>query len=156
MLGSSSSQSSGFVASLSTTSYGSSSSQSSGLVASGSGIRACSTQSSGFLSFGSSISFSGLTAGEKCFEETAVLRGLVVNEHLEGVIRLDNESVEGGQFGSLCLRRALEVLLFVLASLGVLVLEDEMNLELSAVYTTTFTSLTLLVAPHLSGPNIIT
>lgn len=65
MVGSSSSQSSGLLASSSGISNGASSSQSSGFLASGSGIFASSTQSSGFESFESSISFSGLTDGVK-------------------------------------------------------------------------------------------
>ena len=50
------------------------------------------------------------------------------------------------------------MLLLVFASLGVLVVEDEVNLELISMHSK-FKSVdcrTLLVAPHLSGPNMIT
>lgn len=63
--GSSSSHPSGLTASSSSTSRGASSSQSAGLEAFGSGIFCTSTQSSGFLSSASSISLGGTNGGSK-------------------------------------------------------------------------------------------
>ena len=48
------------------------------------------------------------------------------------------------------------MLLFVFASLGVLVLEDEVDLSMLDMKWNKSGQLTLLVAPHLSGPNMIT
>lgn len=49
------------------------------------------------------------------------------------------------------------MLLLVLAGLWVLVLEDEVDLFCMSNWSVTLAfGLTLLVAPHLSGPNMIT
>jgi hypothetical protein len=59
-----------------------------------------------------------------------IARRLAINLDLEAVVRLDNESVEGRGLDDASHGRVLEVLLLVLASLGVLVSEDEMDLVL--------------------------
>lgn len=50
---------------------------------------------------------------------------------LVGVVGMDNELVEGRSLGNAGRGRALEVLLFVFPSLGVLVTENEVNLYMS-------------------------
>jgi hypothetical protein len=91
------------------------------------------------------------------FEKGAILGRLVVDEHLEGVIGTNDKSIEGRELRDLGGRSALEVFLLVLAGLGVLVVKDEVDLLKSEWSTDSQPGLhTLLVAPHLSGPNMIT
>lgn len=61
-------------------------------------------------------------------EESAVLGRLAVNQNLEGLVWANNESVQVGELVDLGRWGCVHVLLLVLASLGVLVLEDEVNL----------------------------
>jgi hypothetical protein len=53
---------------------------------------------------------------------------LAVNLDLVGLVGLDDKSVKGRLLGDASHGGVLEVLLLVLASLGVLVAEDEVNL----------------------------
>lgn len=66
----------------------------------------------------------------KVLKKGAVLEGFSVNADLEGLIWVDDESIQAGELGNLNRWRGLEVLLLIFAGLGVLVLEDEMNLEI--------------------------
>jgi hypothetical protein len=61
-------------------------------------------------------------------QKSTVLHRLAVNQDLEGLIRTDVKSVEGGELDIAHGDRALHVLLLVLAGLGVLVAEDEVDL----------------------------
>lgn len=67
--------------------------------------------------------------GGEVLEEGAVADRLAVDLDLEGLVGLDNEGVEGRGLGDTGRRGVLEVLLLILAGLGVLVLENEVNLE---------------------------
>lgn len=100
----------------------------------------------------------GVDSGSKVLQESTVLDVVAVNQDLEGLVGLDDEGVDGG--GLLGARdwRAGHVLLLVFTSLGVLVFEDEVNLSrVSISYEIAYKCiLTLLVLPHLSGPNMIT
>jgi hypothetical protein len=60
--------------------------------------------------------------------EGTVARGLAVDLDLEAVVGLHDKSVEARRLDDARHGRVLEVLLLVLASLGVLVSEDEVNL----------------------------
>ena len=62
-------------------------------------------------------------------KEGAILDRLAVNQDLEGLIGLDNQSVQAGELGGTSSRRSLEMLLLIFAGLGVLVTEDEVNLK---------------------------
>ncbi len=53
-----------------------------------------------------------------------------VNLHLKAIVRLDNESVQRSRLDNACHGRILEMLLFILASLGVLMAENEVDLHL--------------------------
>lgn len=66
-------------------------------------------------------------------EKTAVLGGFIIDQDFEAVVRFNDEGVKGGELIDLGLGRALEMLLFVLASLGILVLEDEVDLFMLVV-----------------------
>jgi hypothetical protein len=61
-------------------------------------------------------------------EQAPVLGGFVVDEDFEGVVGANDQSVERGELGDLGGGRTLEVLLLVLAGLGVLVVDDEVYL----------------------------
>jgi len=91
-------------------------------------------------------------------EKAAILGGLIIDHDFKGIVRLHNEGVKGGELIDLGLGRSLEMLLLVFASLGILVLEDEVNLFMSVLRARGEVTVkyTLLVAPHLSGLNIIT
>lgn len=54
-----------------------------------------------------------------------------IDVNLVGVVGMDDELVEGRSLGNAGRGRALEVLLFVFPSLGVLVTENEVNLYMS-------------------------
>lgn len=69
--------------------------------------------------------------GVEVVNKGAVLDGLAVNEDLEGLVGPDDQGVEGGDLGGASGRGSLEVLLLVLAGLGVLVTENEVNLAKS-------------------------
>lgn len=93
-------------------------------------------------------------------EKRAGLDGVAVDEDLEGVVGLDDEGVEVG--GLLDGRGGgkLEVLLLVLAGLGVLVAEDEVDLEARSalalgVLGTAGSELTFVPGQVRSGPNMI-
>jgi hypothetical protein len=62
--------------------------------------------------------------------EGTVARGLAVDLDLEAVVRLHDKSVQARRLDDARHRGVLEVLLLVLASFGVLVSEDEVNLVL--------------------------
>lgn len=66
--------------------------------------------------------------GSEVLEERAVLEGSAVNLELESLVGANNESVERGLLADASHGRVLEVLLLVLAGLGVLVAEDEVDL----------------------------
>jgi len=94
--------------------------------------------------------------GGEFFEKAAGSLLHSVNVDGEGVIGVDNESVEGRGLGDAGHGRVVQVLLLVLASLWVLVPEDEVDLELLASDGELRTHVhTLFVAPHLSGPNMM-
>jgi hypothetical protein len=71
----------------------------------------------------------GIDCGREIFQKGTILSGLVIDQHFESVVGLDDQGVQGREFASLGLRWALEVLLLVFAGLWVLVLEDEMHLH---------------------------
>jgi hypothetical protein len=62
-------------------------------------------------------------------QKAALLRGLAVDEDFEGLVGVDDQSVDGGDLVGAGHGGSLEVLLLVLAGLGVLVTEDEVNLD---------------------------
>jgi hypothetical protein len=62
--------------------------------------------------------------------EGTIARRLAIDLDLEAVVRLDNESVKGRGLDNASHGRVLEVLLLVLAGLGVLVSEDEVDLSM--------------------------
>jgi len=66
--------------------------------------------------------------GSEVLEEGTVLEGSAVNLELEALVGADDQGVEGGLLADTSHGRVLEVLLLVLASLGVLVAEDEVDL----------------------------
>lgn len=91
-------------------------------------------------------------------KEAAVTERLAVDLDLEGLIWLDDESVERAALADASRWWVLQVLLLVLASDWVLVTEDEVDLHVQLAWeeSTVFaTKRTLLVEPHLSGPNMI-
>lgn len=67
--------------------------------------------------------------------EGAVLDSIAINQDLEGLVGLDDQSVEAGGLGGASRGRSVEVLLLILAGLGVLVTEDEVNLEMLGTST---------------------
>mmetsp|Transcript_16185 Transcript_16185/g.27949 ORF Transcript_16185/g.27949 Transcript_16185/m.27949 type:complete len:206 (+) Transcript_16185:1744-2361(+) len=138
--GSSSSQSSGFSASASSISRGASSSQSSGFVASTSRISFSSTQSSGLWSVGSSMVSGGLTGGSKSLRRLPLRTeswSMKISNELSffttRVYRCDSLSllIEGGFFR--CFSSTTPVFGFLWRKM----------------------KWTLLVTPHLSGPNMM-
>ena len=72
----------------------------------------------------------GVDRGSEVLEEGAVADGLAVDLNFEAVVGLHDQSVEGGSSNDAGHGRVLEVLLLILAGLGVLVAEDEVNLQL--------------------------
>ena len=97
----------------------------------------------------------GVNRRGEVFMEGSVADGLSIDLDLEALVGLDNERVEGGGLDDASQGRVLEVLLLVLAGLGVLVAEDEVDLESQLGSLKCQRSRTLLVAPHLSGPNMM-
>jgi hypothetical protein len=71
--------------------------------------------------------------GSEVLQEAARLDRLAIDEDLKGLVRLDDQSVEGGDLGGTGDGGRLEVLLLVLAGLGVFVTEDEVDLEWEGV-----------------------
>lgn len=83
----------------------------------------------GLLVFGVIDLLGRVDSGREVLKEGAVADRVAVDLDLEGLVGLDNEGVESRRLGDAGRRGALEVLLLVLARLGVLVLEDEVDLE---------------------------
>jgi hypothetical protein len=82
----------------------------------------------GLLVFGI-INLGGrVDSGSEILEEGAGLEGSAVNLELESLVGADDEGVERGLLADASHGRVLEVLLLVLASLWVLVAEDEVDL----------------------------
>lgn len=71
----------------------------------------------------------GVDGGSEVLQESTVANGLAVDLHLEALVGLDDEGVKAGGLYDTGHGRVLEVLLLILASLGVLVAEDEVDLE---------------------------
>lgn len=71
----------------------------------------------------------GVDRGVEVLKERTFLDGLAINQDLEGLVGVDDQGVDGGDLGGTGGRRGLKVLLLVLAGLGVLVTEDEVNLR---------------------------
>lgn len=67
--------------------------------------------------------------GVEVLQKASLLDGFAVDQDLEGLVRLDNKSVERGDLGGARDGGSLEVLLLILAGLGVLVTEDKVDLE---------------------------
>jgi hypothetical protein len=70
----------------------------------------------------------GVDCGGEVLEERTGLERSAIDLELEGLIGADDEGVEGGLLADAGHGGVLEVLLLVLASLGVLVAEDEVDL----------------------------
>lgn len=67
--------------------------------------------------------------------EGAVLDSIAINQDLEGLVGLDDQGVQAGGLGGTSRGRSVEVLLLILAGLGVLVTEDEVNLGMLGTST---------------------
>jgi len=66
--------------------------------------------------------------GAEVLEQCAVANRLAVDLDLEAIVGLNDQGVESGGLDDTGHRRVLEVLLLILAGLGVFVAEDEVNL----------------------------
>ena len=75
----------------------------------------------------------GVDRGCEVVKQCTVAAGLAVDLDLEALVGLYDQSVKGRGLDDAGHRWVLEVLLLILPSLGVLVLEDEVNLLLLAL-----------------------
>lgn len=71
----------------------------------------------------------GVDGRGEVLQKASLLDGLAVDQHLEGLVRVHDQSVEGGDLVGAGHGGSLEVLLLILAGLGVLVTEDEVDLD---------------------------
>lgn len=83
---------------------------------------------SGLLVLGVVNLLLGVNGRSEVLQKAALLDRLAIDEDLKGLIGLDDQGVKGGDLGGTGDGGSLQMLLLVLAGLGVLVAEDEVNL----------------------------